>query len=404
MIFLIANAAISAIFFLIVVLPILYIYNPDRYPGESNSPPSAGEVIPDEDVTHAVKQKLFLLFIIPTCAAVNAIFLYFAYYRPIRFIHYRVELNLLTLRLTLDVGRQQLQKSGVLASSSRATSSVANLSIIGNISVLARSYGKVSGRSFALDGNERSRQKLATSLDWEWRRHARPKSVRRDAWVNSAVFAEISALRDEVEQCFLLECSVADANFTKAVAKTVGVFLPASTPTMLERQAQLQKPATVQKDFYNSGRPPLLMLGARTSMPEKHNDHNPIKSDGTEMLGAHVKHGQLMPNYSDLVVMVPKESSRHKGGGGSGDEASSGWRGNGRASALRFFRSGRKSGGANDDSSGHRLEEGAPSAVSRCAFEPLEPLSGETAAWSASYVGDSTRGNDEGASGSRQKF
>lgn len=404
MIFLLVNAVLSAIFFLVVVLPPLYIYNPDTYPGESNGPPSAGEVIPDDDVTHAVKQKLYLLFIIPTCATVNAIFLYFAYYRPIRFIHYRVELNLLTLRLTLDAGRQQIQKSGVPLMPNRS-GNVQNLSILGaNTSMISRNFSKAPGRTFLLDGNESSRQKLASSVNWEWRRHARPKSVRRDAWVNSAVFAEISELRDEIEQRFLLEGSVADANYVRAVVKTIGAFVPATTSTIMETSVPVAKAETQQRGFYNSSRPPLMSLGARTAPSGRVSG-----GTGGAMRGPQVEHVEMMPQRADSVVMVPTESGHRRGSGGGMHGAGGG--GGGGSSALRFFkggshhRSGSSSGGGG---TGNRLEQNPSAQASptrRTAFEPLtvsgggnsppEPANGDTAV-RGSHGGDAAYSGDEG--------
>ncbi|KPA78326.1 hypothetical protein ABB37_06459 [Leptomonas pyrrhocoris] len=423
MIFLIVNAVLSAIFFLVVVLPLLYIYNPDKYPGEANTPPSAGEVIPDEDITHAVKQKLYLLFIIPTCAAANAIFLYFAYYRPLRFIHYRVELNLLTLRLTLDAGRQQLQKSGMLSAPHRAGSMVPNFSVTmnSNSSMISRNYAKGPGRSLVFDGNESSRQKLASSVNWEWRRHARPKNVRRDTWVNSAVFAEISELRDEVEQHFLLESSVADANFAKAM-KTVGAFLPATTSTMvLESAAQMSKSEAAQKNFYNSSRPPLMVLGARTGASERRSNKTNINSnnndaangDGVGMRGVPGEREPITPQRNDSVVMVPMESNHRRGGGNSSNMNN----GNSRAgSALRLFRGRRKSAAGSRGSqtnSENRGEQMMTSPVRRGAFEPvevggmspLEPPNEETAVrHTASRNGDVARGESDGTSPGRQSM
>lgn len=390
MFFAIVNAVLSAILFLIVVLPPLYIYNPNHHPGESNEPPSAGEVIPDDMVSHAVKQKLYLLFIIPTCAVVNAIFLYFAYYRPIRFIHYRVELNLLTLRLTLDAGRQQLQKSGVLTAPSRG-SYVSNYSIGGtnNNSMVARNFGKTLGRSIIFDGNETSRQRLDSSVKWEWRRHARPKSVRRDAWVNSAVFAEISELRDEVEQHFLLEGSVADANFAKAVVKTAGAFAPAATSTMLESQTQLPKPNARQEGFYNSSSPPLMNLGARPPAAHLGGKENGTANNGVVLQGGPRSVNQdMLSQRADSVIMVPTESAPRKNGSSAGAGGRSGVPG----AALRLLRGVHINSGSsgNRSNQGNRVEASSPAQASplrRDAFEPVtmddmspvEPLNDETA-------------------------
>ncbi|KAG5505790.1 hypothetical protein JKF63_05126 [Porcisia hertigi] len=239
MFFLIANAVVFGLLLLIVVVPPLYIYNPDYHTEESNGPPSTGELVSDGLVTQAVKQKLYLLSIIPACATVNALFLYFAYYRPVRFIHYRVELNLLTLRLTLEARWQQLRKSGLLA--------VCNRSVIGS-GVSASSFS-MTARGFAarrisrapahnlhveLDGD--SPRRVASTVNWEWRRHARPKSVRKDAWVNSAVFSEIGELRDMVEEHFLIEAHVTEAGFSKAAVKALHLVPQSFSTGTLRRQ------------------------------------------------------------------------------------------------------------------------------------------------------------------------
>ncbi|CAJ1013836.1 hypothetical protein Q4I32_003754 [Leishmania shawi] len=297
MIFMIVNAVLSAILFMIVVGPPLFIYNPDYHGGEPNWPPSAGEVIPDESVSQDVKQKLYLLLTIPACATINVLFLYFSYYRPIRFIHYRVELNLLTLRLTLEARRQQLQKSGVLVVSRRSTGGGTGVPssscVMKSGSVVASHRSRRSERSVHFDQDSSSAQRLESTVNWVWRRHARPKSVRKDVWVNSAVFAEIGDLRDEVEQHFLTEGSVAEANFTKAV----GVLVSSTSAVRLrqvDRAAAEEKP---QKGFYLSSRSPLSALGS-------------IHSG----LGNTARHGRLRNNKAALlhrstsVLRVPMEN------------------------------------------------------------------------------------------------
>ncbi|GET88398.1 hypothetical protein, conserved [Leishmania tarentolae] len=265
MIFTIINAVLSAILFVLVVVPPLHIYNPDYDSGESSRLVNAGEVLQDESVTQDVKQKLYLLLMIPVCTTINALFLYFAYYRPVRFAHYRVELNLLTLRLTLEARRQQLQKSGVLTVSNRSLigggASASRLVMqSGRASSLTRS--RMSTANVHFDQDNRQAQRVANSVSWEWRRHVRPKNVRKDAWVNSAVFAEIGDLRDQVEQHFLMEASVAEANFTKAVVKTVDVFLPSVSAVGLGQVTSVAVAAKERNGFYFSSHPPLSSLGS----------------------------------------------------------------------------------------------------------------------------------------------
>ncbi|KAG5480244.1 hypothetical protein CUR178_06300 [Leishmania enriettii] len=146
---------------MIVVVPPLYLYDPARHAAESHVPPAAGEVILDEGVPRSAKQKRYLLLVIPACTAANALFLYFVYYRPVRFVHYRVELHLPTLRSTLEARWHQRRKSGVLAAGSRSI------------------RGGVLARHNHLDQDRSPAQRLANAAKWGWRRHVRPKGVRK---------------------------------------------------------------------------------------------------------------------------------------------------------------------------------------------------------------------------------
>lgn len=279
MIFIIINAVLSAILLMLVVVPPLYIYNPDYNAGESNRLPSTGEVILDESVTPGVKQRLYLLLIIPLCTTVNALFLYFAYYRPVRFVHYRVELNLLTLRLTLEARRQQLQKNGVLAVGNRSIvgcSVSASSFVIAGRSVSPLNRSRMLARSVHFDQGSNQAQRLASTVNWERRRHVRPKSVRKDMWVNSAVFAEIGDLRDQVEQHFLTKANVAEANFTKAVVKTVGVFVSPTSVALLGQVTDVAAEAKQGSGFYLSSRQPLSMLSDGKTAPRPWDNVSPL--------------------------------------------------------------------------------------------------------------------------------
>ncbi|CAG9573547.1 conserved hypothetical protein [Leishmania major strain Friedlin] len=300
MIFTIVNAVLSAIFLMLVVVPPLYIFSPDDNAGEPNRLPSAGEVLLDESVTQGVKQRLYVLVVIPTCTTLNALFLYFAYYRPVRFVHYRVELNVLTLRWTLEARRQQLQKSGVLAVGNRSIVGggvSASSFVVNGSSVASLKRSEMSTRTVHLGQGSNQAQRLASTLKWEWRRHVRPKSVRKDTWVNSAVFAEIGDLRDQVEQHFLTKASVAEANFTKAVVKAVGVFVPPTSAALLGQVTDVAAEAKQGNGFYLSSRPPLSTLGSPRSGPRSTARHGMLRD------------GKAAPRpQSNVAPLVPAES------------------------------------------------------------------------------------------------
>ncbi|KAG5502491.1 hypothetical protein JIQ42_05370 [Leishmania sp. Namibia] len=244
---------------MIVVVPPLYLYDPARHAAESHVPPAAGEVILDEGVPRSVKQKLYLLLVIPACTAANALFLYFAYFRPVRFVHYRVELHLLTLRSTLEASWHQMQKCGVLA--------------VGNRSIVSSDRSRVSARHDHLDQGRSPAQRLANAVKWGWRRHVRPKSVRKDAWVNSTVFAGIGKLRDEVERRFFTEGNVAEENFARAVIKTVSASEPSACAKVLGQVDDTVAEVEEQNDFYLSTRPPLATLRPTCSDPQRSAQH-----------------------------------------------------------------------------------------------------------------------------------
>ncbi|CAC9486515.1 conserved hypothetical protein [Leishmania infantum JPCM5] len=323
MIFTITNAVLSAIFLMLVVVPPLYIYSPDDNAGESNRLPSAGEVLLDESVTQGVKQRLYLLVVIPTCTTVNALFLYFAYYRPVRFVHYRVELNLLTLRWTLEARRQQLQKSGVLAVGNRSIVGCgvsASSFVINGSSVASLNRSKMSARNVHLDQGSNHAQRLASTVNWEWRRHVRPKSVRKDTWVSSAVFAEIGDLRDQVEQHFLAKANVAEANFTKAVVKTVGVFVPPTPAALLGQVTDVAAEAKQGNAVYLSSRPPLSTLGSPRSGPGSTARHGML-SDGKAAPRPQGNAAPLVPAES-LHPDLPRGSTMPANSSGGGSAAS----------------------------------------------------------------------------------
>lgn len=309
MFFLITSAVLSAICFVLIIVPPLYIFDPDRDAGESLLPPTAGEVVVGADVSNSVRQKLYLLFVIPVAVVVQTLFLYFAYYRPVRFIQYRVELNLVTLRSTLEAGLFHLQSCNILSRHPQSQGSLA-ASFAHSSTASPRPVGMGGrGRGFPVDGGARGPE-LTSNAKWEWRRHARPKSVKKDVWVNSAPFDEVRTLRRQVEKCFLTECGVAEANFIKIVTKAVGAFKPlGDSNEAITAVAMTQAKA---EDFYNSTRPPLTTLGPRSS--------SNVRSTGDTK----APHG---PRRGGSVLLMPTESAhrdRRRGsvsaliGGGNG--------------------------------------------------------------------------------------
>ncbi|KAG5479477.1 hypothetical protein LSCM1_04741 [Leishmania martiniquensis] len=301
MLFIIVNAVLSAALFIVVVVPLPHIYDPEGGPVGSSGSPIAGEVVLDEGVTPSVRQKLYLLFVIPVCTSVQALFLYFAYYRPLRLIHYRVELNLLALRLTSEARRHQLQKSGVLVLSNRhivgGGACASSFPVSSAAVVSAHRSGMSAGRGH-FDQGSSAAQRLASTVKWGWCRHVRPKSVRKDAWANSAVFAEIGRLRDELELRFLIEGNVTEENLTRAVLKTVDVCTPSTCADVPGQVDDTVAEAAKQNDFYLSSHPPLAALRPTRA------DLRDAPQNGTTSNGK----AAPSPRRDSSALLVPTES------------------------------------------------------------------------------------------------
>lgn len=211
MLFMIVQAVLFAILLVVVIVPPIFIFDPSRDLGEPLGPPTAGEVIREEDVSHSVKQKLYLLFIIPFCAILNATFLYFTYYRPIRFIQYRVEVNTNSLNRNRLTGFQQLKNIDFPAAGNSFMRRNSSMFPLGK-SFLMQDAGK-------LELSQRDTSASGVSPYSGLRRHARPKGITKDAYANGTIFPEIRTLREEVEKYFLIPANIAERNYITAMTK-----------------------------------------------------------------------------------------------------------------------------------------------------------------------------------------
>lgn len=100
-----------AILLVIVMVPPLFIYNPERDSGDPNGPPTSVRRL--RPTPPEVKQKLYILFIVPGAVAALAVFLYVVYYRPLRYTQYCVEQALEKNHLKREIGKRQLEDRGL---------------------------------------------------------------------------------------------------------------------------------------------------------------------------------------------------------------------------------------------------------------------------------------------------
>lgn len=103
---LIAQGVFMAIALVALMLPPMFIYNPTRDGGNPFAPPPNSAVI--KSVPREVKQKLYVLFVLPGIVAFLALFLYVIYYRTIRLTQAMVEQQIRRERQKQFCGMQQL--------------------------------------------------------------------------------------------------------------------------------------------------------------------------------------------------------------------------------------------------------------------------------------------------------
>lgn len=299
MFFIAANAFVSAVLFVLVVVPPLYIYDPAKHPGESHGPPTAGEVILTEDLSHSVKQKLYMLFMVPACATVNILFLYFTYYRPVRGVQYRVEVNVLSLHDHRQRARQQLQArgfTGVPAATSTFSFALANSSFLvpSSRSITQRALMGPGGGG-DLKGEEAGAEPRVKA---DFSRRARPRNVAKDTYKHSSFYPEVRRLMDVVERCFLTPASACERNFAKAVSQLTGEATPgaANAPTLIGNAP------FAPAGFYSSKREHVTGATADSSGSDA---HEPVSSSRVPAVGKR----RSSPIEEGLRTQRPKRSS-----------------------------------------------------------------------------------------------
>ncbi|ORC84195.1 uncharacterized protein TM35_000481560 [Trypanosoma theileri] len=207
---LITNAVVFAIVLLITVAPPLYIYDPRQHPGESLGPPTAGGIFPDSAVSHSVRQKLYILFVLPFAAIANSLFLYFSYYRHVRYVQFRVELhhvaqvNLMVASNLLDNDIMNTREP----STYNATGSMRGIPMVSNRSLFVRN--SVVNRRHAV---QRSEEKC--------HQHARPAVLSLHSYSSSPWWPELKELQEVVDTCFLRHSESARLKTLEALHKNV---------------------------------------------------------------------------------------------------------------------------------------------------------------------------------------
>lgn len=218
MLLLTLNAAVVALFFGVVVIPPLFIYDPSRHPGESVSPPHAGEIISENSVSHSVKQKLYMLFTIPICSMLNWLFLYFAYYRHIRFVEYRIELNIISLYESKNRSKQQLNHYGV-----EDIPGMDSLTFERNTNNLGSfSFPRTEPDREGHDSEEPKQsldQRIAHPIAI---RGALPKNIKREVYVTESFYPEIRELFRVVENALFTPAIIVEKNFLTEVSRLLG--------------------------------------------------------------------------------------------------------------------------------------------------------------------------------------
>ncbi|CAD2221120.1 hypothetical protein AGDE_15072 [Angomonas deanei] len=212
MLALIPHALFFAILLILVVVPPLYIFDPEDHVGESLGPPPAGTVTTDASVSDTVRQKLYLLFVIPVCACLNALFLYFLYYRPVRFTQYRVEQNVFSLHQILFAGMKILKDNNIFFSQDESAAwGPPSMIMPFDCSAVPSDHRKFKGT----DGPGVHNAAFSTGL------HARPANVEKNSFTTWAMSPSINELRIAVEQNYIVPANIAERNFQHAIEKLV---------------------------------------------------------------------------------------------------------------------------------------------------------------------------------------
>ncbi|RNF24465.1 uncharacterized protein Tco025E_02528 [Trypanosoma conorhini] len=203
-----ANAVVFAALLLVAVVPPLYIYDPEKHPGESLGPPPAGSIFPDRAPNFAVQQKLYMLFTLPVCALLNSLFVYFTYYRHYRQIQFRAELSC--------VAHANLRTAIMVFSEEQQINEYNGVNIIGG----TRSGGGLSNHSLlAVRFNANKTGPHYMCLDN--RRHIRPEGLSLQRYSSTPWFPELQELQRVVEVQFLRLAETARSAAFRCFCQTV---------------------------------------------------------------------------------------------------------------------------------------------------------------------------------------
>ncbi|CCW62943.1 unnamed protein product [Phytomonas sp. EM1] len=279
MLLIITNGIVSAILFFLAIFPPLYI-NRSFSPEEDASSLCINELCSDSTMSNSVKQKLYLLVIIPLCVTLNCIFLYFSYYRSIRFIQFRVELNIISL---YEYRGEVQNMHGTLDGIPPRIHGQAKLGrkSFGNAVLPPMQHRKPStipnGGTELNAYNTANSANAASSFDWraraEFIRYTRPKNVKKDAYVIHVFFPEIRDLYIEVENIFFTPAMIAEKNFLTVRDKLVNSA--GSLPTVNPKPSR-STVEPITKGHYNSKHIPVLLLGAsvRKQLQQQQQKHH----------------------------------------------------------------------------------------------------------------------------------
>ncbi|KAF8304618.1 hypothetical protein BCY84_11540 [Trypanosoma cruzi cruzi] len=188
--FMIAHTIVFTVLLLVTVVPPLYIYNPEEHPGESLGPNPAGGIFPDSPPNHWVRQQLYILFVLPSCAFLNSLFVYFTYYRHLRHVQFRAELS--------SVAHANLRTAAMIVAEEQQGVECNVENAVGG----SRSGGGVTNRSLLALRPFCSKSSINSTALYA-RRHIRPEGLSLHMYSTSPWFPELRELQKVVEAQFL---------------------------------------------------------------------------------------------------------------------------------------------------------------------------------------------------------
>ncbi|KAH8616646.1 hypothetical protein ERJ75_000462300 [Trypanosoma vivax] len=89
---LVAGAVVFIALTALVVVPPLYLYDPEQHANEWSGRPSSEATTEGHGMSHLVQQRIYILFMLPFCACLNTLYWYVTYYRHLRRVQLRLEL------------------------------------------------------------------------------------------------------------------------------------------------------------------------------------------------------------------------------------------------------------------------------------------------------------------------